>query len=156
LPALGWHEHLTVKGYYVDSRNDFILNAFKDLKSRMSEHFPFDQTPLNEEEADLIEKMDQLFQDIENQAADYSFDAQEILSRFIRCYANLVPLVRRELLWFIGGECLHFLGDEELSFYQELEDRLYQLDNQGINVDLNEQIKSLRQELDTNNSNTTH
>ena len=122
----------------------------------MVDHFPFDQSPLNEEESDLIEKMDQIFLNIEGQAADYSFDAQEILSRFIRCYANLVPLIRRELLWFIGGECLHFLGDEELSFYQELEDRLYQLEQQGINVDINEQIKSLRQELDTNNQGTTH
>jgi hypothetical protein len=122
----------------------------------MAEHFPFDQSPLNEEEADLIEKMDQLFQGIESQATDYSFEAQEILSRFIRCYANLVPLVRRELLWFIGGECLHFLGDEELTFYQTLEENLYQLEHQGINVDISEQIKSLRQELNTENSNITH
>ena len=122
----------------------------------MTEHFPFDQTPLNEEEADLVDKLDQLFKDITHQAPDYSFDAQEILSRFIRCYANLVPLVRRELLWFIGGECLHFLGDEELSFYQELEDRLYQLEHQGINADINEQIKALRQEFDTNTQSTTH
>lgn len=122
----------------------------------MAEHFPFDQSPLNEEESDLIEKMDQLFQGIKSQATDYSFEAQEILSRFIRCYANLVPLVRRELLWFIGGECLHFLGDEELSFYQTLEENIYQLEHQGINVDISEQIKSLRQELDAQNSNTSH
>jgi len=122
----------------------------------MAEHFPFDQSPLNEEEADLIEKMDQLFQSIENQATDYSFEAQEVLARFIRCYANLVPLIRRELLWFIGGECLHFLGDEELSLYQALEENIYQLEHQGINVDINEQIKALRQEIDKNNQNTTH
>ncbi len=103
----------------MDHRNNFILNAFHDLKTRVVDHFPFDQSPLNEEESDFFEKFDQLLNNIKQNNVNYSFQAQELLSQFIRCYANLVPLIKRELLWFIGGECLHYLGDDEVWFFSK-------------------------------------
>ncbi len=35
---------------------------------------------------------------------------------------EFAPLFPRDLLWFIGGDCLHFMPDEELAKYQQLED----------------------------------
>ncbi len=35
---------------------------------------------------------------------------------------EFAPLLPRDLLWFIGGDCLHFMPDEELAKYQALED----------------------------------
>ncbi|TYL47745.1 PA2817 family protein [Marinomonas sp. IMCC 4694] len=128
----------------MESRTQYIFDAFADLRQRIAEHTPFDQTNLAEEEIDFLKKWDKLMNHIQDSAQDYTFDAQEIVSRFIRCYANLVPLIKRELLWFIGGECLHFLGDEEIALYQQLEDQLYELDSQGVDYDISQQINALR------------
>lgn len=128
----------------MESRNQYILNAFAELRQRISEHSPFNQPELAEEEIDLLEKWDQLTLDIQANDPQYVFDAQELLARFIRCYANLVPLIKRELLWFIGGECLHFLGDEELALYQQLEEHLYELDTKRTEYNIAEEISTLR------------
>jgi hypothetical protein len=128
----------------VESRTQYILDAFADLRQRIAEHAPFDQPELAEEELDFLEKWNDLIINIQENTHDYTFDAQEVLSRFIRCYANLVPLIKRELLWFIGGECLHFLGDEEIALYQQLEDHLYELDSQNKSYDISKEISALR------------
>ena len=128
----------------MESRTQYILDAFADLRQRIVEHAPFNQPDLAEEELDFLEKWDDLTKNIQGNTHDYSFDAQEILSRFIRCYANLVPLIKRELLWFIGGECLHFLGDEEIALYQQLEDHLHELDLQNKSYDISKEISLLR------------
>ncbi|PYF84754.1 MULTISPECIES: PA2817 family protein [Marinomonas] len=128
----------------MESRTQYILDAFADLRERIAEHDPFNQQELAEEELDFLEKWDDLTKKIQENTHDYTFDAQEILSRFIRCYANLVPLIKRELLWFVGGECLHFLGDEEITLYQQLEDHLYELDSQNQDYDIAKEINTLR------------
>ena len=128
----------------MESRTQYILDAFADLRERIAEHDPFNQPELAEEELDFLEKWDDLTKKIQDNSHDYSFDAQEILSRFIRCYANLVPLIKRELLWFVGGECLHFLGDEEITLYQQLEEHLYELDSQKKSYDIAKEINTLR------------
>lgn len=128
----------------MESRTQYILDAFADLRERIAEHDPFNQPELAEEELDFLEKWDDLTKKIQDNSHDYSFDAQEILSRFIRCYANLAPLIKRELLWFVGGECLHFLGDEEITLYQQLEEHLYELDSQNKSYDIAKEINTLR------------
>ncbi|BDX02742.1 MAG: PA2817 family protein [Marinomonas sp.] len=128
----------------MESRTQYILDAFADLRHRIAEHDPFNQPELAEEEIDFLAKWDELVKSIQENSHDYTFDAQEVLSRFIRCYANLVPLIKRELLWFVGGECLHFLGDEEITLYQQLEDRLYELDSQHQSYDISKEIAALR------------
>jgi hypothetical protein len=35
---------------------------------------------------------------------------------------QLAPAFPRELLWFIGGDCLHYMPDEELAVFQQLEE----------------------------------
>ncbi|MCV2402722.1 hypothetical protein OFY17_07480 [Marinomonas sp. C2222] len=129
----------------MENRTLYILNAFEDLRHRISEHAPFNQTDLAEEEQDFLDKWDQLSTTIKQNSPDYTFIAQDVLSRFIRCYANLVPLIKRELLWFTGGECLHFLGDEEIALYQNLEDRLYELDSKQQDYNIAEEIQALRE-----------
>lgn len=128
----------------MESRTQYIFDAFADLHQRIKEHAPFNQPNLAEEELDFLEKWDDLIKCIQDNTHDYSFKAQEILSRFVRCYANLVPLIKRELLWFVGGECLHFLGDEEVTLYQQLEDHLYELDNQSQSYNIFKEISKLR------------
>lgn len=128
----------------MESRTQYILDAFADLRQRIAEHAPFDHSDLAEEELDFLEKWDNLIKDIKENTHDYTFNAQEILSRFIRCYANLVPLIKRELLWFTGGECLHFLGDEEITLYQQLEEHLHELSSQNKRYSILDEINALR------------
>lgn len=140
----------------MNSRNDFIFNAFQELKTRIADHPPFNLATKNEEEVDFLEKFDFVLSSIQKKEVDYSFQAQDVLTQFIRCYANLVPLIRRELLWFIGGECLHYLGDEEFQLFQELEERLYQLEQQNVSIDIDAQIKLLRDEANSIQNSTKH
>jgi hypothetical protein len=35
---------------------------------------------------------------------------------------QLAPAFPRELLWFLGGDCLHYMPDEELAVYQKLDE----------------------------------
>ncbi|WP_191600143.1 PA2817 family protein [Marinomonas algicola] len=125
-------------------RTQYILDSFTELKQRMFEHLPFDQTPLAEEEEDFLQKWDDLMEEIKSLSHDYLFTAQELLARLIRCYPNLTALIKRELLWFVGGECLHFLGDEELALYQKFEETAYEYEQNGQDYDIASLISELR------------
>ena len=103
-----------------------------------------------EEEQDFINKWNALIASAETRSSEFLFDAQELIARFIRCYPNLVPLMRRELLYFVGGECLHFLGDEELAFYQSIDEQLFDLESTGKAVDIAELIELNRPNEESN------
>lgn len=126
----------------MSSRIQFINSRLQTLHQRIREHDPFDRSELAEEEQDFLQKLNALIRDGEQPNADFLFEAQELISRFIRCYPNLVPLMHRELLYFIGGECLHFLGDEELALYQQVDEQLYEAEQAGDSVDIAEMIEA--------------
>src|SRR5690554_6293947 len=48
------------------------------------------------------------------------YHGQELVSQVFQCYHQIAHQVRRDLLWFFGGECLHFMTDDEISKYQWL------------------------------------
>ncbi|WP_417553570.1 PA2817 family protein [Marinomonas fungiae] len=126
----------------MSSRIQFIISRLQVLQQRIQEHDPFDRSELAEEEQDFINKWGELIIAGNQAQPEFLFDAQELLSRFIRCYPNLVPLMHRELLYFVGGECLHFLGDEELAFYQQIDEQLYDAEQAGKSVDIDTIIEA--------------
>lgn len=126
----------------MSSRIQFIISRLQTLHQRIQEHDPFDRSELAEEELDFMHKWDALIREGEQKNANFLFEAQDLISRFIRCYPNLVPLMHRELLYFIGGECLHFLGDEELALYQDIDEQLYEAEQAGNSVDIAEMIEA--------------
>lgn len=128
----------------MSSRIQFIISRLQNLQQRIQEHDPFDRSELAEEEQDFINKWGELIAAGNQAHPEFLFDAQELLSRFIRCYPNLVPLMHRELLYFVGGECLHFLGDEELSYYQQIDEQLYDAEQAGESVDIAKIIEANR------------
>ncbi|TDO96874.1 PA2817 family protein [Marinomonas balearica] len=129
----------------MNTRTAYILNTLKQLNGRLLEHDPFNKEHLIEEESDFIEKLNNLFNIPAEGNPDFLFELQEFVARFIRCYPNLVPLMKRELLWFAGGECLHFLGDEELALYELLEDEMYQQSTLGNEYDISKLLEALKQ-----------
>ncbi|CAM3631214.1 PA2817 family protein [Parendozoicomonas haliclonae] len=50
--------------------------------------------------------------------------AQNWFFSFIGNHPQLTPIVPRDLLWFLGGDCLHFLSDEEIDQFQKVEDKM--------------------------------
>lgn len=57
--------------------------------------------------------------------------SQDTLCRLITHFPQLTPLISRELLWFLGGECLHYLADEEIDKFQAIEDLLHEAEQNG-------------------------
>ena len=45
-----------------------------------------------------------------------------LVSRLFVTYPDFAPTFPRDLLWFLGGECLHFMPDEEIEQHQALAD----------------------------------
>lgn len=45
-----------------------------------------------------------------------------LVNRLFTSHTDFAPTFPRELLWFLGGDCLHFMPDEEIAVYQQLED----------------------------------
>ena len=120
----------------MSSRINFIKDLLQTLDQRIKEHDPFDRDVLAEEEQDFIDKWNTLIVSADAPTSEFLFDTQELIGRFIRCYPNLVPLMHRGLLYFVGGECLHYLGDKELALYQSIDEQLYELESAGETADI--------------------
>jgi hypothetical protein len=43
---------------------------------------------------------------------------RELVSRLFTSYPEFAPTFPRELLWFLGGECLHYMPDEEIAEFE--------------------------------------
>ena len=44
------------------------------------------------------------------------------MTRLFSGCPQLAPTFPRELLWFLGGDCLHYMPDEELDVFQQLDE----------------------------------
>ena len=62
-------------------------------------------------------------------------DGPELMSRLFTTYPEFAPAVPRDLLWFLGGECLHFMPDEEIAQHQALDELRAEAASQGRTLD---------------------
>jgi hypothetical protein len=70
-----------------------------------------------------------------------------LLSRLFTTFPEFAPTVPRDLLWFLGGECLHYLADEELAVYQQLDEARAEASARGEVIDFQaarERLKAAR------------
>jgi hypothetical protein len=44
---------------------------------------------------------------------------------------DLAPYFPREILWFLGGECLHLMPDREIAIYQQLDEQRWAAADSG-------------------------
>ncbi|MBN3562637.1 PA2817 family protein [Aliamphritea spongicola] len=56
---------------------------------------------------------------------DYVYLAQETIANFFIMHPNLTHVIPRELLWRLGGSCLHFLTDDEIAEFTRQEEQLH-------------------------------
>jgi hypothetical protein len=62
----------------------------------------------------------------------------ELVSRLFASCPHLSPAFPRELLWYIGGDCLHNMPDEEIALYQQLDELREQASARGEQLNLPE------------------
>ncbi|WP_206046791.1 PA2817 family protein [Mangrovimicrobium sediminis] len=69
-----------------------------------------------------------------------------LVSRLFTTYPDFAPTFPRDLLWFLGGECLHFMPDDEIALYQRLDEERESASGRGEILDLEAARKRLRGE----------
>tara|TARA_R110001599_G_scaffold353795_1_gene597863 strand:+ start:9236 stop:9622 length:387 start_codon:yes stop_codon:yes gene_type:complete len=69
-------------------------------------------------------------------AADIYSQGGTLVDRLFTTHPDFAPTFPRELLWFIGGDCLHFMPDDEIAVYQRLDEQRGQAAAQGEIFDL--------------------
>ncbi len=61
-----------------------------------------------------------------------------LVARLFSSCPHLAPSFPRELLWFIGGECLHQMADEEMAMFEKLDDMRTEAQDRGELFDYHE------------------
>ncbi|CAA0088694.1 Uncharacterised protein [Halioglobus japonicus] len=54
-----------------------------------------------------------------------------LVARLFDTYPEFAPTFPRQLLWFMGGDCLHYMADEEIEQHQQLEELRLDAANRG-------------------------
>ena len=74
-------------------------------------------------ETDALRELALAFQRMAEGESDLYTQGQTLVSRLFTTYPDFSPTFPRELLWFLGGDCLHFMPDGEIALYQQLEEQ---------------------------------
>jgi len=74
------------------------------------------------EGSDSLRELAQAFSRASSGDEDLYRAAPALVDRLFSTYPDFAPTFPRELLWFLGGECLHYMPDEEIAVFQQLEE----------------------------------
>lgn len=50
-------------------------------------------------------------------------EAPALLGRLLTTAPQVIELLPRDLLWYLGGDCLHFMPDDEIDRYTRLDEQ---------------------------------
>ena len=67
---------------------------------------------------------------------DLYVDGPALVERLFTTYPDFAPTFPRDLLWFLGSDCLHFMADSEIEFYQALDAQRHEAAARGEQLDL--------------------
>ena len=87
------------------------------------------------EETDSLRELAIAFKGVALGELDLYADGSTLVSRLFTTYPDFSPTFPRELLWFLGGDCLHFMPDDEISLYQALEQQREETAARGEIID---------------------
>ncbi|MEP5566628.1 MAG: PA2817 family protein [Halioglobus sp.] len=110
------------------------LTEFAANMSKRMEHLP---------EGDSLRELADRFNDLDKGTADLYADGATLVSRLFTTYPDFAPTFPRDLLWFLGGECLHYMPDEEITAYQTLDDMRHAAAEKGEILNLRDARASL-------------
>ncbi|MEP4484706.1 MAG: PA2817 family protein [Halioglobus sp.] len=60
----------------------------------------------------------------------------DLVTRLFTTYPDFAPSFPRDLLWFLGGDCLHYMPDEEIQQHQQLDEMRHEAAARGATLDL--------------------
>ncbi len=72
-------------------------------------------------ETDSLRELALSFVRVASGAEDLYDKGPALISRLFETYPDFAPTFPRELLWFLGGVCLHFMPDEEIEVFQQMD-----------------------------------
>jgi hypothetical protein len=62
-------------------------------------------------------------------------EGPSLVTRLFTTYPDFAPSFPRDLLWFLGGECLHFMPDDEIEQHQQLDEMRREAASRGAQLD---------------------
>jgi hypothetical protein len=117
----------------LDMNNDQYLLHCKAVFSEFTENFLSRTQTL--EETDSLRELAMAFKTVSLGELDLYADGSTLVSRLFTTYPDFSPTFPRELLWFLGGDCLHFMPDDEIALYQTLEEQREETAARGEIID---------------------
>jgi len=107
---------------------------FSTSMTKRLEHLP---------EGDSLRELAGRFTTLGKDDSDLYADGPNLVSRLFTTYPDFAPTFPRDLLWFLGGECLHYMPDDEIAAYQKLDDMRYEAAERGETLNLRDARASL-------------
>ena len=111
-----------------------LLEEFAATMTKRMEHLP---------EGDSLRELAERFTALSTGQGDLYLDGPGLISRLFTTYPDFAPTFPRDLLWFLGGECLHYMPDEEISAYQKLDDLRAEAAEKGETLNMRDARASL-------------
>jgi hypothetical protein len=107
------------------NKNLYVTQILTTLYDHCKNQPPFNLEDCNEHDQSFISALEKLSK---KEAIDESIyeQGQRLIERIIANYPMITPVLNRDILWILGGSCLHYLGDEEIEQYQQLDEIIYQ------------------------------
>jgi hypothetical protein len=69
-----------------------------------------------------LKALSEEYQSLADPANDVYRLGPDLVATLFNTFTEFAPTFPRQLLWFLGGDCLHYLTDEEIAQFQQLED----------------------------------
>ncbi|MCR8924299.1 dehydrogenase [Dasania sp. GY-MA-18] len=115
----------------------YIKNLFSSLYKHCAVQPPFCNDELSESEQSFINTLELLANNSLSDETLYE-KGQLLIENIIANYPMLVPALNRDILWLLGGNCMHYLGDDELSDYQRIDELLHEADSNNTPLSFQE------------------
>lgn len=119
-------------------------NNLSQLQELLSELFelckaqhPFNAEQLNDNDKTFINRLEALTNSGLDQEALYQ-QGQQLIENIIANYPMITPALNRDILWLLGGNCMHFLSDEEIQQYQQMDELIYEAESEGKSLSFKE------------------
>lgn len=87
-------------------------------------------------DTDPLKELAAAFAAIDTQGSDLYDTTELLVARLFTTYPELAPLFPRDVLWFLGGSCLHYMADEEIALYQDIEEERLEAASRGEVISL--------------------
>ncbi|MEM9256136.1 MAG: PA2817 family protein [Pseudomonadota bacterium] len=110
-----------------------LLDEFTEAFGLRATHLP---------EGDPLRALAARFEELQD-SDDYYRLGPPLVQRLFATYPQLAPLFPRQVLWFLGGDCLHLMADDEIAAFQQLDDLRHAAAARGETMNLQEERAKL-------------